>query len=87
MVLLYKDPKGESVMEKTNTAGSLDGKAATKLSTTKTDSDLETKITSLQKLLKERDDTINKLEHEITLLKVCSYGLEPYTRTTSTLSV
>ena len=72
MVLLYKDPKGESVMAKTNTAGSLDGKIVTNVSSTKTESDLEGKMTSLQKLLKERDDTISKLEHEITLLKVCS---------------
>ena len=72
MVLLYKDPKGESVMEKTNTAGSLDGKTVAKISSIKTDSDLEGQITSLQKLLKEKDDTISKLEHEMTLLKVCS---------------
>ena len=78
MILVYKDPKGESVMEKTNTAGSLDGKTSARMSSTKTDSDMEGKITSLQRLLKERDaqcSTISKLEHEITFLKVCKWEL------------
>ena len=36
----------------------MDGKAGTKVTTFKADSDLESKVTYLQRMLKERDDTI-----------------------------
>ena len=70
MVLLYKDPKGESVFEKSHVGSSLDGKAGTKVTTFKADSDLESKVSSLQRMLKERDDTIIQLRDEIAVMKV-----------------
>lgn len=75
MVLLYKDPTGESVMEKSINTGSLDKRAGTTVSqTAKVDSDSDNKIASLRTLLKERDDKIAKLESEMKLLKVCQYA-------------
>ena len=70
MMLLYKDPDGGTVFEKSHAASSLDGKAGTIMSTFKADSDLENKITSLQKKLKEKDDTIVQLKSEIVMMKV-----------------
>lgn len=70
MVLLHKDPDGESVRE-TNTPCSLDSKTSTRLATIKkAESDLESKVTSLEKIIKERDDTIIELKSEIIKLKV-----------------
>ena len=74
MVLLYKDPDGESVMGKSNTVGSLEGKG-TKLSTTKEDTDLESKVTSLQKVVKEQEDTIIELRRELRMVKVSKQEL------------
>ena len=70
MVLLYKDPVGESVFEKSRIGSSLDGKAGTKVTTFKADSDPESKVSSLQRMLKERDDTIIQLRDEIAVMKV-----------------
>ena len=70
MMLLYKDPDGETIFEKSHATSSLDGKAGTILSTLKAGSDLENKITSLQKKLKEKDDTIVQLKSEIVMMKV-----------------
>ena len=70
MVLLYKDPNGESVFEKSRVGSSLDGKAGTKVTTFKGDFDLESKVSSLQRMLKERDDTIIQLKDEIAVMKV-----------------
>ena len=70
MMLVYKDPDGETVFEKSHAGTSLDKQAKQALSTFTTDSDLMSKVTSLQKLLKERDDKIAKLEIEITTMKV-----------------
>ena len=70
MVLLYKDPNGESVFEKSHVGSSMDGKAGTKVTTFKADSDLESKVTSLQRMLKERDETIVQLRGEIETMKV-----------------
>ena len=67
MVLLYKDPDGESVMGKTN---SVEGRG-TKLSTSKEDTDLKGKVTSLQKVVKEQEDTISELRRELRMKKVC----------------
>lgn len=65
MVLLYKDPEGDSVMEKSNTPCSLDGKLTTRIPTTiKAESELE-------KIIKEKDDTIVRLKTEIMTMKVC----------------
>ena len=73
MVLLYKDPDGDSLKEKGSTLCSVDvrsTRAVTGLSTFKTDYDPESKIAGLQNLLKERDDTIVKLMSDITIMKV-----------------
>ena len=70
MVLLYKDPDGDSVLEKSCRESSMDGKAGTKVTTFKADSDLESKVTSLQRMLKERDDTIVQLRDQIEMMKV-----------------
>jgi hypothetical protein len=70
MVLLYKDPDGASVFEKSRVGSSVDGKAGTKVTTFKADSNLESKVTSLQRMLKERDDTIVQLRYEIDTMKV-----------------
>ena len=70
MVLLYKDPDGETVFEKSHIGSSLDGKAGTKVTTFKADSDLESKVTSLQRILKEKDDKIVQLNSEIETMKV-----------------
>ena len=70
MVLLYKDPDGESVFEKSHVGSSMDGKAGTKVTTFKADSDLESKVTSLQRMLKERDEKIVQLRGEIETVKV-----------------
>ena len=70
MMLVYKDPDGETVFEKSHGGTSLDKQAKQALSTFTIDSDLMSKVTSLQKLLKERDDKIAKLEIEITTMKV-----------------
>ena len=72
MVLLYKDPVGKSVFEKSRIGSSLDRKAGTKVTTfiDKADSDPESKVSSLQRMLKERDDTIIQLRDEIAVMKV-----------------
>ena len=69
-MLVYKDPDGETVFEKSHAGTSLDKQARKALSTFTTDSDLMSKVTSLQKLLQERDDKIAKLEIEVTTMKV-----------------
>ena len=72
MVLLFKDrhSDGETVFEKARVASILDRRQGTVLSMFKPDSDLESKITSLQKMLKEKDATIVQLRGEITAMKV-----------------
>ena len=65
MVLLYKNPNGDSALEKSRHVSSMDGKAGTKVTTFKADSDLESKVTSLQRMLKKRDDTIVHLRDQI----------------------
>lgn len=64
MVLLYNDPDGVSVMEESNTPCSLDRKLATRITTIKAESELE-------KIIKEKDDTIVRLKSEIMMMKVC----------------
>ena len=64
MVLLYKDPDGDSVTEKSNTPCSLDSKLSTRIMTIKAESELE-------KIIKEKDDTIERLRSEIMMMKVC----------------
>ena len=75
MVLLYKDPDGDSVTEKGSTLCSVDVRAATKLSTFKTDHNPESMLTGLQKLLQERDETITKLKSDIATMKVTNISL------------
>ena len=75
MMLVYKDPDGETAFEKSHTGTSLDKQARKVLSTSATDTDLMSKVTTLQKLLKERDDKIAKLETEITMMKVYRYSM------------
>ena len=58
MVLLYKDPNGDSVTEISNTPYSLG------IMTIKAESELE-------KIIKEKDDTIERLRSEIMMMKVC----------------
>ena len=58
MVLLYKDPNGDSVTEKSNTPYSLG------IMTIKTESELE-------KIIKEKDDALERLRSEIMMMKVC----------------
>lgn len=70
MVLLYKDPDGDSVFEKSHHGSSMDRKTGTKVTTFKADSDPESKVTSLQRMLKERDDTIVQLRDQIETMKV-----------------
>ena len=73
MVILYKDPDGNSIMEKSTpkSAGSSDKKEMRSLSLAgMVDSDLDNKITSLRTLLKERDDKISELLSEIEAMKV-----------------
>lgn len=70
MVLLYNDPDGSSIKEMSNARCSLDVRTATNFSTTKTEHDLEGKVTRLQKLLKEKEDTILKLKNELAMKKV-----------------
>ena len=48
----------------------VDRRAGTRLTTFKGDSDLESKITSLQKMLKERDATIVQLRDEIAVINI-----------------
>ena len=64
MVLLYKDPEGDSVKEKSNTPCSLDAKLSIGRTTIKAESELE-------KIIKEKDDTIVTLKSEIMRMKVC----------------
>ena len=70
MVLLYKDPDGETVFEKSHVGSSMDRKAGMKVTTFKADSDPESKVTSLQRMLKEKDETIVQLRDEIETIKV-----------------
>ena len=72
MVLLFKDrcTDGETVFEKARVASILDRRQGAVLSTFKPDSDLKSKNTSLQKMLKEKDDMIVQLKGEITAMKV-----------------
>ena len=67
MVSLLKDPDEET---SGTTVRDIDRKAGTILSTFKGDSDPEEKITSLQKMLTERDATILQLRDEIAGMKV-----------------
>ena len=71
-MLLLKDPEEKGVFGRTHAASVRDvhRRAGTILTTFKGDSDLESKLTSLQKVLKERDATIVKLRDEIALMKV-----------------
>ena len=72
MVLLLKDPDEEGAFGKTHAASvkDIDRRAGPILSTFKGDSDQESKITLLQKMLKEKDATIIQLRDEIALMKV-----------------
>ena len=69
MVLLLKDPDEEGAFGKTHAASvrDIDRRAGPILSTFKGDSDPESKIISLQKMLKEKDATIVQLRDEIAL--------------------
>lgn len=63
MVLLYNE--GDTVFSQSHTASSITGS---------NNSDLEKTVTSLQKMLKEREDTIVELKQEITkFMKVSLY--------------
>ena len=73
MALLYKDPDGESVFENSHAASSLEGKVGSMLTAFKGDFNLDSKIASLQEMLKEKDDTIARLEREIETMKVYIY--------------
>ena len=69
MVSLLKDPNEEETFG--TTVRDIDRKSGTIiLSTVKRDSDPEEKITSLEKMLKERDATILQLRDEIAGMKV-----------------
>ena len=72
MVLLLKGPDEEGASGRTHAASvrDIDRRAGTILTTFNGDSDLEGKITSLQKMLKERDATILQLRDEIAGMKV-----------------
>ena len=72
MVLLLKDPDKKGKFGRTHAASvmDIDRRAGTVLSKSKSDSDQEGKITSLQKMLKERDATILQLMDEIAGMKV-----------------
>ena len=72
MVLLLKDPNEEGSFGRTHAASvrDVDRRPGTILTTFKRDSELESKITSLQKMLKERDATIVQLRDGIAVMKV-----------------
>lgn len=74
-MLLLKDPDEEGAFGRTHAASvrDVDKRAGTILTKFKGDSDLDSKIASLQKMLKERDATILQLRDEIAVMKVNSY--------------
>lgn len=74
-MLLLKDPDEEGALGRTHAASvrDVDRRAGSILTTFKRDSDLDNKIASLQKMLKERDATILQLRDEIAVMKVNSY--------------
>ena len=64
MIMLYRDPKGESV-------GSFAPEASGPIfGTNQSNTNEEEKVTLLQKTLKEKENKINKLTLEIETLKV-----------------
>ena len=71
---MLKDPNEEGAFGRTHAASirDVDRRAGpgTILTTFKRDSDQESKIISLQKMLKERDSTIVQLRDEIAVMKV-----------------
>lgn len=70
--MLLKDPNEEGAFGRTHAASvrDIERRAGTILTTFKGDSDLESKISSLQKMLKEKDATIVQLQDEIAMMKV-----------------
>ena len=73
MVLLYKDPNGDSIKEMSSTHHSMDVRTSSKLSTIKSEHDLEGKVTHFKNLLKEKEDIILKLNNELAMIKVCMF--------------
>ena len=69
---MLKSPDEEGTFGRTHAASvrDIDRRAGPILTTFKGDSDPEGKITSLQKMLKERDTTILQLRNEIAGMKV-----------------
>lgn len=80
LVLLLKDTDEEGAFGRTHAASirEVDRRVGTILTTFKGDTDLESKITSLQKMLKERDATIVQLRDEIAVMKVIIAALQNY---------
>lgn len=62
MILLYKDPEGNSVFERRPSAGP---STADKVLMIQVKADLEMQVATLKRMLKERDDIITEMKRDM----------------------